>query len=202
MSPSFFLRSAGSALLFSLAACSGGTTADSGVDRDAGIDAATSDAGQDAGATVDGGHAMDGGSDLGATADAGVGDAAVGSGTLTVTGFTAYGDCMPIVSADPIHSFWFASIAGAAGSTATLVDAKLTITGSRTVTQHLTLDVPDIALTAGAGTADQHKTGADANPGDVCGELCSGATAALDLIFDTADGRLTAHVEAPYSCAF
>ena len=130
-------------------------------------------------------------------------DVEAGAAALTITGLTVHGDCMPIVPPDPILASWTASISGATGSVATLVDAKLVITSASTVTQHLTVDHPDVSLAGGAGSQAQSKTGADVTPAAAfCGEFCSGATASLDLTFDTAGGPLNARAEVPFDCAF
>ena len=142
-----------------------------GVTACGGIAEVRSPAPQDAGPTV--GQA-DGRAPVGS--DSGAADAAdeapVGIGTLTIGappdtpgGPDIYGNCMPVVMPDPVIAFWTQRpIVGGRGTIATLAEATLTITGSWTVTQHLTLDHPNILLTGGAGSQAQRKTGADMNP--------------------------------------
>lgn len=139
------------------------------------------------------------------TSDAGVADAgpsrdATTSATVTITAFGSYGNCFP-VPPDPIMASWHVTIAGATGSTAMLTSARLTITGSSTVVQMLTVDMPTIALTGGAGSGDQRKVAADVNPSDACGELCGGSTARIDLVFVIDGVPVTASATVPYECA-
>jgi hypothetical protein len=103
---------------------------------------------------------------------------------------------------DPIIAFQDSSIGSASGSQATIAGATLTVTGARTVARQLTLDFPNIVLAGEPALNINARPAADAPPGDVCGELCGGAMPALDLALDTASGRLDAHVEMPFSCAF
>jgi hypothetical protein len=99
-----------------------------------------------------------------------------------------------------VHASWTASISGASGTTATLLEAQLTV---GTLTQTLTLDHPDIALSGGAGSQAQTKVSGSPNPPAGCTGLCSSTgVASLDLAFTTADGVLTAHAEAAFTCAF
>lgn len=182
--------------------CGGVTTGvDAGHERDAGRDAGSpaADAGRDAGSTD-----PDAGTDAGAS-DAGT-DAAMtvdASATrITLSDVGVYANCMPIVAPDPIIAFWNVTVTGAPASSATLTRAELRITGASTVTQLLTVDSPTVALAGGTGTAMQRKTGADANPGSACGELCSGATFTLTLTFDVGGTSIEVVEGGSFGCVY
>lgn len=162
---------------------------------DSGMDATTTDAGGDDAGGEDDASVADGGE-----TDAPPFDASGATATLSDVG--VYANCMPIVAPDPIIAFWNVAISGAAGPTATLVSARLTITGASTVTQNLTVDMPVVALTAGSGSAMQRKVASDTNPSEACGELCSGATFVLELEYDTLGGRITARHEDMFGCVY
>ncbi len=142
-----------------------------------------------------------------ATSD-GAGDAARdvpladgGAARVTIAMFGAFGNCMPIVPPDPINVSWTLSVSGAAGLTLTVTDATLTIRGSRTVTQTLTVMPPSFALTGGAGSAMQRKLTGTPTPMNVCGELCGGATATLDLTVTDGVGSYRVSAMSPFMCA-
>jgi hypothetical protein len=177
-------------LLGAVLGCGGGGGADSGptpVDAPASADAPTS---ADAPPATDAPASIDAPSTVDAAGAA-----------VVLSDVNVYANCKPLVPPDPILAFWTASVSGAGGSAATLVSARLVITGSRTVTQNLTVDMPVIPLSGGSGSAMQRKVAADTNPGLVCGELCGGATFTLDLEYDVLGARLPAHAEGPFSCA-
>lgn len=144
-------------------------------------------------------EAMDRCTSDGGGADAGSRDATTAA-VVTITDFVSYGNCFP-VPPDPIMASWHVTVTGASGSTATLTSARLTITGSATVVQMLTVDMPVVALAGGAGSADQRKVMADMNPPDACGELCGGSTARIDLVFLIDGVTVMATASVPYECA-
>ena len=132
----------------------------------------------------------------------GCGESATNGGNVTITGLTVFANCMPVVDPDPIIAFWTANVTGANGSTATLSDAKLTVNGSSTVMQTLTVDNPTISLSGGAGSQEQRKTSADVIPSGACSSLCSGATFSLELTY-TIDGRMVMVTETgDFDCLF
>ena len=187
------LRSLALTILAAVAGCSSSTTA-----VDAGIDAFAID---DAAANDTGGDVFTPMTDASAPRDARV-DAA--TPTLTITNLTVYGDCMPIVAADPIHASWTATIDGAAGTSATFTSALLSIRPNApgaTITQNLTVDMPAITLTGGHGSATQLKTGADANPPAGCTGVCGGI-AHLMVTFTIDGAPVFANAQANVSCAF
>jgi len=49
-----------------------------------------------------------------------------GSTRFTITSFSAYANCMPIVPPDPVNASWTLSVSGSTGTTATVVMATLT----------------------------------------------------------------------------
>lgn len=199
------------ALLSIAAGCScadTSATADTGVRVDAPMGADAPVAG-DAPATDDAPSAMDAPSadDAPATDDApSAGDApatadAPSAPTVTIRDVAIYGNCFP-VPADPVIAFWEVDVAGAAGASATLVSATLTLTGASTITQTLTVDMTSIALSGGSGTAAMRKTGGSPSTVAGCGEMCSGATFRLDLVF-MIDGRtVPASLTGNYGCVF
>ena len=122
------------------------------------------------------------------------------SAAITIRDLGIYANCMPSVPPDPIIAFWTTDVRGATSATASLTSAVLTIVGSGTVTQTLTVDVPAVVLSAGSGTQDQRKTGADMNPTAACGELCSGATATLVLRFAVDGTEIEVRDTTPFGC--
>lgn len=193
-----------------LVACGDGPSdADAGGGTDAGgaMDAGgTTDAGgatdagaQDAGGATDAGGGMDAGAeDAGVPADA-------GDLSITLTDVAVYGNCMPIVAPDPVLAFWTTNVAGAgAASSATLTDAKLTVTGSTTLVQSLTIDTPTVALSAGSGSQMQRKTGSDVTPSDACGSFCGSAAVSwtLELTFDVGGVTVPVTESGSFSCVY
>lgn len=187
-----------------LVACGGGEAGET----DAGLDAraAETDSGGgdvDASSAGDAGMVADAASPIDATSAS---DAPSSSATITLSDVAVYSNCMPIVAPDPILAFWSASVTGAgAASGAVLSDATLTIRvpGGSTVVQRLTVDMPVIALTAGAGSAMQRKTAADANPSEACGALCgAGVTYELELIYDVGGALVTVTDTGDFSCVY
>ncbi|MBX3271682.1 MAG: hypothetical protein KF729_15555 [Sandaracinaceae bacterium] len=178
-------------------ACDGSSETDAG-GRDAGT--ALDAGGADAAAREDAGIGGDGGSDAGSGedggADAGVSDAGASDGgaadagpsaTVTVRDVAVYSNCQPVIGdprTDPVLAFWTVDVRGASAATATLLDAKLTIAGTGGGTQSLTVDVASFALTGGAGSQEQRKTGADTTFEEACRALCTDASFSLELTFD------------------
>ncbi len=210
-------------LVLVIAGCGGGGTpaVDGGPAIDAGMaDASMLDGGAVDGGAVDGGAvdggavdggavdggAVDGGAVDGGAVDAGPRDAgrpdARTAAMVTLTDFVAFGNCMPIVSPDPVRASWTATVSGAAGATATLTSATLTLAGARTIIQRVTVDAPVIALRGGAGSAMQRKVASDMVPTAGCGELCGGTTATIDLVFVIDGADVPATARTAYECAF
>lgn len=191
-------------LLLAIAGCSGGngSTPDAGGTSDAGSDAGSTpdtgadvDTGTPADAGTDAAPMADAGSDAGSTTDAGA------HAMVTVTDFTVFGNCMPIVAPDPIIVSWTANVSGASGTTAMLTNAVLTIDSPSPIVQRLTVDVPTFALSGGSGSQAQRKTMADANPAMACGGACgSAAHLAATFMVDGAPVMVTA--DGTYDCAF
>ena len=189
------------ALALLCAACDGsGETDAGGSDGGSALDAAAADAaaGEDAGGggsdagggDLDGGApdggATEGGAPDGGATDGGATDAGP-SASVTVRDVAVYSNCQPVIGdprTDPVLAFWTVDVRGASASSATLLDAKLTITGTGGGTQSLTVDVPTFALTGGAGTQEQRKAGADTTFEEACRALCTDATFSLELTFD------------------
>lgn len=122
--------------------------------------------------------------------------------TIVLSEVGVYSNCQPIVAPDPILAFWTVTITGAPGSAATLTQAKLTITGSSTVIQTLTIDEPIIALSGGAGSGMQRKVSADSNPSDACGELCGGATFVLELTYEVGGASIDVTESGSFGCVY
>ncbi len=162
------------------------------------MDAPTDD---DAPTTTDAPALVDAGAaDAPAVVDAGATDAPA-IARVTIRDVAIYGNCFPVPT-DPVLAFWEVDVAGASGSLATLVSATLTLTGPSTITQTLTVDVTSIALSGGSGTAAMRKTGGSPSTIAGCGEMCSGATFRLDLVF-MIDGRtVPASLTGDYGCVF
>jgi hypothetical protein len=124
--------------------------------------------------------------------------------TLRLSDVVVYADCMLTYpqNADPIIAVWTVSIEGAGDQrSAMLKDATLTIVSSRSdaltsLTQHLKADVTSVALSGGAGSIQQTKTGTASSANSACMNLCDNATWSLDLTFDLG----TAHASGPFSC--
>jgi hypothetical protein len=160
---------------------------------DAGSDAATRDAGlADVGAEDSG---ADSGTDAAADEDA------AGAAMVAISGFSAFGNCMPIVAPDPIRASWTATVTGGSGASAMLTSATLVIMGSPPIVQSLTVDMPTIALTDGGGSATQTKVSATMNPAMACGATC-GSDARIDLTFMIAGREVMASADGTYECAF
>jgi hypothetical protein len=172
---------------------------DDGGTRDGGRDSGVTDAGDTDGGDLDAGDTDGGDADGGA--DAAMTDAGEGGGTVVLSEFVAYANCMPIVAPDPIITWWTASISDGVGPTARLTSAELTITGAHTLTQELTVDAPVITLSGGTGSAMQRKVLGMPNPAtSPCGELCGGATATIEVVFDIGGTPVTASATGSFSC--
>jgi hypothetical protein len=164
---------------------------------DAGIDASLP-GGQDA-AVGDGGKpiGMDGPPDMGTTIADG------GQVRVTLRSGGAYANCMPIVSTDPIVVTWTVEVAGARGTSAQLTKATVTVTGSSTIVQDFTVDNPTIALTNGAGSADQRKPTNQRQPNAACDSMCSGGvTYRLDLVYAIDDQTIAVSKSGSFSCGY
>lgn len=149
----------------------------------------------DAGLREDAGSVEDGGSvdDAGASGDASI-DATVTLGEVAV-----YGDCMPIVPADPVVAFWTATVAGASGATATLTDAELFIA---TETQTLTVDEPIVSLSGGAGSQEQRKTSGDPAIAGACASLCTDASYTLELTYAIDGASVVVSDTGAFDCVY
>jgi hypothetical protein len=169
----------------------GGDPHDAATGEDGGIDAAILDAASPVDAGVDGGPIAGGAISVDASAT-----------EIVLSDVGVYSNCMPIVAPDPIIAFWNVTITGAPGSAATLTSAKLTITGSSTVIQTLVVDEPVIALSGGAGSGMQRKTGADSNPSAGCGELCGGATYVLELTYEVGGASIDVTETGSFGCVY
>ena len=140
---------------------------------------------------------MDGPPDMGTTIADG------GQARVTLRSGGAYGNCMPIVSTDPIVATWTVDIAGARGTSAQLTKATVTVTGSSTIVQDFTVDNPTIALTNGAGSADQRKPINQRQPNTACDSMCSGGvTYRLDLAYAIDGQTIAVSKSGSFSCAY
>jgi hypothetical protein len=119
-----------------------------------------------------------------------------------LTEFVAYSNCMPAIPPDPVIVWWTAGITDGTGPTATLTRATLTITGARDITQELTVDMPVIALTGGAGSAMQRKVSGTPAPAGACGEICGGGTAEIEVVFDIGGANATATASTDFGCVY
>lgn len=174
----------------------GAAPADAGDPLDAGgLDAGT---GADAGAGFDAGASLD----AAVATDAGPPRDATTSAVVTITDFFAWSNCMPIVAPDPVIATWMLHVTGATGTTATVVDAKLTIAApSTTLMQTITLDTPAVTLTGGAGAASQRKASGTPGPTGACSSLCAaGTTSHLELTVEVDGVRIVITADDGYSC--
>lgn len=202
------------------AGCGEDMVADDAGARDAGADAGAAamdagprDSGTDAGA-ADSGPADDAGLADGGLADAGEDGGPLDAGptidasatSITLTDAAVYSNCMPSVPPDPILAFWTVHVSGAPGgvTSVTLTDAKLTITpgSGAPVSQTLTIDFPTVALTGGAGTQAQRKTGGDVLPSGACSTLCGGASFSLELTYDVAGTPFVVTETGTFGCVY
>jgi hypothetical protein len=183
---------------FVLAACGDDSTPrtdsgriDGGSPRDGGgTDSARADSGGSDGGGSDGGSSDGGGSD--ATTEA----------TVTISDFVAFANCKPIVPPDPIITSWTVDIAGAMGPTAMLTNAELTVSAGSDFTQTLTVDMPVVVLTAGAGSAMQRKVAGAPAPTMACSTLCTaGATSSLEAVFSVDGANVIATATGSFECA-
>ncbi|HEY8430508.1 MAG TPA: hypothetical protein VIL20_19140 [Sandaracinaceae bacterium] len=196
---------------------------DAGAPRDAGRDGAVHDAGPDAAQPEDAGREDAGTADSGpedaGPEDAGLEDAGLedagpedagtdaampvdaGPPRIELTDLEVYANCAPIVPLDPIIVRWTVTITGAPASSATLTSAHLEITnGTDTVAQNLTVDMPTIPLSGGAGSGMQRKVGADANAPLVCALLCAGANFTLRLDYDVGGTTINVMESGAFAC--
>lgn len=209
-------------LVVSLAGCGGddrGTLDDGGTDSGGGeagiIDSGPDgggDGGGDDGGADDGGSDMDsgldGGTDAGTDAgdDGAAGTDAMTDATITLSTVNVYGNCMPSVPSDPIIAFWTVEVSGAAGDTATLVSAELTVTGGgTTVNQTLTVDEPTVSLAGGSGSQDQRKTDAEGSGSAGCSDdLCAtgAASFSLELTYEVDGAMVDVTETGAYGCVY
>jgi hypothetical protein len=172
-----------------------------------------SDAGADLG-EVDSGPA-DAGTDLGdvdsGPADAGAGDASTdagGSSRLSIEGFDAYSNCMPIVAPDPVVAFWELVFDSAASAPvpATVTSATLTYaTGAGTTTSEVTVDVPSFTANPGTNRVRMRKASQTNVPTTACTTFCSDPTAKATLALTlTVDGTAYSATssEAALTCVY
>jgi hypothetical protein len=183
------------------------------VSADCGDDATpTRDSGpvlRDGGGGRDGGPRSDGGdSDAGGATDGGAdaeaGDAGEPGGTVMLTEFVAYSNCMPAIPPDPVIAWWTASISDGSGPTARLTSATLTISAGDGVMQELTVDMPVIALIDGAGSAMQRKvSGMPALTGACERVFCDGPrTAEIEVVFDIGGANATTTASTEFGCVY
>jgi hypothetical protein len=170
-----------------------GTRADAGPAGDAGP---RPDGGVDAGAPPDAGPSLDGGVDAGPPEDAAT------EAMITLSDVSVYANCMPIVAPDPIVAFWTVDVSGAeAGATVTLTAASLTVSGTPSFTQELTVDEPAVPLRGGAGSRMQRKTGADRDPPVACTALCD-RDFELELAYAVNGARVVVSERGRLGCVF
>jgi hypothetical protein len=137
--------------------------------------------------------------DLDAPADAPSTDAPGGL-SVTISEFSIFGNCMPIVPPDPIVATWTITVAGATGAPARFVTGTLTFSSGET--QTITVEDDTIALVGGAGSGEQRRAGGTpAVPG--CGTVCS-ASVEADLVatYEVDGTMIQVEASGPYFCAF
>jgi hypothetical protein len=115
---------------------------------------------------------------------------------------SAYGNCMPSIAADPIIVLWTVDITGAAGASAQVSKATITVSKGTSIVQDFTVEQPTVSLVNGAGSADQRKSLASVSPNQACSSMCSGATYQLELVFDINGQRIPASKTGTFSCAY
>jgi hypothetical protein len=121
---------------------------------------------------------------------------------VTLRNVSAYGNCMPSVAADPIIVLWTVDITGAAGASAQVTNATITVSKGTSIVQDFTVEKPTVALVNGAGSADQRKSLDSVSPNQVCSSMCSGATYQLNLVFDINGQSISASQAGAFSCAY
>jgi hypothetical protein len=129
-------------------------------------------------------------------------DSGTAAAEVEIKNVFVYSDCMPSTDPDPIIAFWDVEITGGQGSSAVLSSAKVVIEGTVTVVQNLEIDVTEIPLVDGNGSASQRKSGADVNPPSlyICTDLCKGATYTLTLVFTVGDEHIESIVSGEFLC--
>jgi len=115
---------------------------------------------------------------------------------------TAFADCMPEISADPIMVLWTVDITGASGDSAQLTRATITVSSTTAIVQDFTVANPTISLLAGAGSADQRKPVAVVSSNSACSEMCRGATYRLDLAYAIDGQSIPASQSGNFACAY
>jgi hypothetical protein len=161
--------------------------------------------------TADGGNALDVSLDAGIDAvkltslDGPSGTGVEGGSQLKVLlrKGSAYANCMPSISPDPIIATWTVEISGARGTTARLTQATVTVADKTNIVQELTVDNPTLALENGAVTADQRKPLTQQLPNTACESMCGGGAAyQLDLVYEVDGQRIPVSKAGVFSCAY
>jgi hypothetical protein len=123
--------------------------------------------------------------------------------SISLRKLTAYANCMPAISADPIIVVWTVDIQGAHGDSAEVTYAAITVfDDKRAVVQEFSVDKPVITLVDGAGSADQRKPVGGAASNAAC-EMCNGgAKYRVDLVFQIDGETVTTSASGNFSCAY
>lgn len=123
--------------------------------------------------------------------------------SITLRKLTAYANCMPAISSDPIIVVWTVDIRGAHSASAEVTKATITVVDDkRTIVQEFPVDKPAISLVDGAGSADQRKPVKDVSANAAC-EMCnSSAKYRVDLVFQVDGESVTVSASGNFSCAY
>jgi hypothetical protein len=134
-------------------------------------------------------------------------DGAGGGAQVVLRKSYAWADCMPAVGGgwdDPVMVTWTVDIAGARGDTARVSKGTLTVVGAVTIVQNISVDKPTVALSGGAGSAEQRKPLPGTSPNDACMQICGAGKSnyRLELVFEV-DGRsIAVESSGSFVCAY
>jgi hypothetical protein len=115
---------------------------------------------------------------------------------------STYGNCMPLIAADPIITLWTVDISGARGASAQLTSATITVSKGTSIVQSFTVANPTIPLVDGAGSASQRKPHETVLPNQACSSMCNGATYQLDLVFEVDGQSIALSKSGAFLCAY
>ena len=122
---------------------------------------------------------------------------------MALTDVFVSSNCMPGVTGDKLISFWTVLISDGNNESAVFESATITVeTDTASIEQDLNVDVTEIPLSNGDGTAEQRKIEGNPVPGDVllCVTLCHNATYTLKVAFRVGNQIVTNEISGDFLC--
>ena len=122
---------------------------------------------------------------------------------MEIADATVASNCMPGVTGDKLLAFGTVHIFDANEDLAVFESATITVeTTTDRIEQTIEVDVTEVPLSDGEGTAELRKTEGDPIPSDalLCVTLCKEATYTLNIVFSVGDTQISNEVSGKFIC--